>query len=180
MLAALGCLVVCGICDAFDGRIARTKKDRTEEEKNFGIQLDSLCDLVCFGVLPGLIGYKSGVPILIAGLYCLAAVIRLGYFNVLEWTRQQVEDGCRQSYRGLPVTSAAGLMPLIYLIGGLWPASMQSLYLSVAICVIGLLFVLDFKLKKPKLKEILLLSAAAGIVFGILVLVSMNRGGMIS
>lgn len=35
-----------GLLDAFDGRIARTKKDRTEQEKRFGIQIDSLNDLV--------------------------------------------------------------------------------------------------------------------------------------
>ena len=35
-----------------DGRVARTKKNRTEDEKNFGIQLDSLCDVICFGVFP--------------------------------------------------------------------------------------------------------------------------------
>ena len=34
----------------FDGKIARTKKDRTEEEKCFGIQIDSLCDIVCFAL----------------------------------------------------------------------------------------------------------------------------------
>ena len=50
--AAIFCLALSGICDAFDGRIARTKKDRTEEEKAFGIQLDSLCDVICFGVFP--------------------------------------------------------------------------------------------------------------------------------
>ena len=54
---AIFCLAFLGICDAFDGRIARTKKDRTEDEKNFGIQLDSLCDVICFGVFPALICY---------------------------------------------------------------------------------------------------------------------------
>ena len=44
-------LMLSGLCDAFDGRVARRKKDRTEEEKKFGIQIDSLADLVAFGVL---------------------------------------------------------------------------------------------------------------------------------
>ena len=50
--SALLCLMVSGLLDAFDGRIARTKKNRTEQEKRFGIQIDSLNDVVCFGVLP--------------------------------------------------------------------------------------------------------------------------------
>ena len=48
-------LLICGLCDAFDGKVARTKKNRTEREKNFGIQIDSLCDVIAFGVLPGCI-----------------------------------------------------------------------------------------------------------------------------
>ena len=42
------CLIMCGICDTFDGMVARSKKNRTDEEKRFGIQIDSLCDLVAF------------------------------------------------------------------------------------------------------------------------------------
>ena len=38
---AIACLVVSGICDMLDGKIARTM-DRTEDEKKFGIQIDSL------------------------------------------------------------------------------------------------------------------------------------------
>ena len=49
---AVLCLALSGLCDMFDGKIARTKKDRTEIEKRFGIQIDSLCDIVCFGVGP--------------------------------------------------------------------------------------------------------------------------------
>lgn len=62
-LDAMLCLMLAGLLDAFDGRIARTKKDRTEQEKRFGIQIDSLNDLVCFGVLPAAIGWSMGTAI---------------------------------------------------------------------------------------------------------------------
>ena len=52
-------LLLSGLCDAFDGKVARRKQDRTEMEKNFGIQIDSLADLVAFGVLPGCIGFAT-------------------------------------------------------------------------------------------------------------------------
>ena len=52
---ALLCLIVSGVCDVFDGKVASTKKDRSRSEKRFGIQIDSLSDLVCFGVLPAVI-----------------------------------------------------------------------------------------------------------------------------
>ena len=54
--AGLLCLICCGVIDTFDGRIARSKKDRTADGRRFGIQIDSLNDLVCFGVLPASIG----------------------------------------------------------------------------------------------------------------------------
>ena len=46
MQLAVFCLAFSGLCDMFDGKIARTKKNRTEDEKSFGIQIDSLCDIV--------------------------------------------------------------------------------------------------------------------------------------
>ena len=49
---AIFCLALSGLFDTFDGKVARTKRNRTEDEKNFGIQIDSLCDIVCFGVYP--------------------------------------------------------------------------------------------------------------------------------
>lgn len=92
---AIFCLAFSGICDAFDGRIARSKKDRTEDEKAFGIQLDSLCDVICFGVFPALLCYNLGVRgklgMTIVFFYCICAVIRLSFFNVLEGNRQKSE-----------------------------------------------------------------------------------------
>lgn len=90
---AVFCLALSGLCDMFDGKIARTKKNRTEDEKQFGIQIDSLCDVVCFGVFPIVLCYELGMrriySMAILVLYGLAGVIRLGYFNVMETKRQQ-------------------------------------------------------------------------------------------
>lgn len=86
--AAVCCLAFSGLCDMFDGKIARTKKNRTEEEKCFGIQIDSLADIVCFGILPIVLGFKLGMchiyGIAILLFYGLAGLIRLAYFNVME------------------------------------------------------------------------------------------------
>ena len=49
-------LLFSGLCDTFDGKVARMKQNRTEEMKLFGIQIDSLADLISFGVLPACIG----------------------------------------------------------------------------------------------------------------------------
>ena len=58
---AIVCLAISGLCDMFDGKIARTKKDRTYDEKLFGVQIDSLCDVVCFGAFPVILCYVLGV-----------------------------------------------------------------------------------------------------------------------
>ena len=94
--AAVCCLAFSGLCDMFDGKIARTKKNRTEEEKCFGIQIDSLADIVCFGILPIVLGFKLGMchiyGIAILLFYGLAGLIRLAYFNVMEEKRQKTEN----------------------------------------------------------------------------------------
>lgn len=92
---AVLCLAISGLCDMFDGKIARTKKDRTEEEKCFGIQIDSLCDIVCFGVGPAII------------------------------------------------------LPLVVVFRPLLGKEFM-VALHAAVLVVGLLFITDFKLRKPK------------------------------
>ena len=149
---AVICLVVCGICDAFDGTVARSKKDRTEEEKAFGIQIDSLCDAVSFGVFPALLCYHLGmkgiVGMMILCLYCLCGVIRLGFFNVCEAQRQQTEGGCNKVYRGLPITTASMILPLVYMARNSMPHGMLPQVLSLVMAAMAFLFVLDISVKK--------------------------------
>ena len=116
--AALVCMLSSGLCDSFDGKVARTMK-RTEEEKRFGIQIDSLCDLVSFGVLPSAMGHAYGISgwgTIALMLFSLAAVVRLGYFNVMEQKRQETTTENRKSFEGLPVTYAAVIFPLLSLL----------------------------------------------------------------
>lgn len=94
-LIPLFCLLFCGLCDTFDGVVARTKKNRTKFEKRFGSQIDSLSDMVCFGVLPAVIGFRIGLKqpawIILLVFYCLAALVRLAWFNVEEIEKEITE-----------------------------------------------------------------------------------------
>ncbi len=150
---AILCLAISGLCDMFDGKIARTKKDRTEDEKAFGIQIDSLCDVVCFGAFPALICYLLGVrgPIGIAAiiLYCVNSVVRLAYFNVMEAKNALVTETGEKYYRGLPITSMAIVLPLVFMVQFFVPDYIFRLCLFLALIIVGILFVVDFKLKKP-------------------------------
>lgn len=167
---AILCLALSGICDAFDGRIARTKKDRTEDEKNFGIQLDSLCDVICFGIFPALICYLLGVRgtlgLMLVFFYCTCAVIRLAFFNVLEAKRQQTEGGSNKVYHGLPVTSISFILPLAFWLQFILPDWAFLVLLHMILLVVGFLFVLDFPLKKPRLRTIIALIVALAITVG--------------
>lgn len=146
------CLLFAGATDMFDGKIASTMK-RNEAEKNFGIQIDSLCDLISFGVLPVAIGYGLGLSggffFVSAVLYIICAIIRLAYFNVDEIMRQKNENGSRKTYYGLPVTAAAMLFPLIYGLKDLLGAALLPVY-QVALFAVAAAFILKFKIKKPR------------------------------
>ena len=149
---AIACLVISGICDMLDGKIARTM-ERTEDEKRFGIQIDSLCDLFCFGAFPAFLGYALGVRgfwgTAAMCMYVLAAVIRLGFFNVMEEKRQQMTTEVRKYYQGLPVPSIAIIFPIVYL---LRPLIGHEVYMRVLIGVmfaVAVLFISNIKVFKP-------------------------------
>ena len=150
---AIFCLALSRLCDMFDGKIARTKKNRTEDEKNFGIQIDSLCDVVCFGVFPAMICYCLGVntPAGVAALifYSIASVIRLAYFNVTEAKRQTQTEENRKYYQGLPITSMAIILPFLYLMRRYYMIHFL-IVIHIAVIIVGLLFILNIKVKKPQ------------------------------
>ena len=157
LLPAIICLMFSGLCDMFDGKVARTKKRRTVEERQFGVQLDSLSDLICFGVLPAMIGYSLGIkeiyliPLLI--FYPLAALIRLAYFNVLEIIRNSSTPV--KVYTGLPVTSSALIFPLLYAFKGLIGKYFPLVY-GILLLIVGCLFISKIKIKKPGIKVMIL------------------------
>lgn len=128
------------------------KKDRTDNEKLFGIQLDSLCDVVAFGAFPSLLCYCMGVKgslgMLAIGFYCICGVIRLAYFNVVETNNFFSEEEHEKVYHGLPITSIAVILPVLYLLHFVLPYTFPVL-LMVMLFAVGTLFIADFKMKKP-------------------------------
>ncbi len=118
---AVVCLLLSGLCDAFDGVVARTRKNRSSGDKSFGIQIDSLADLVSFGVAPVLIGFAMGMNewyyVVLFCAYVLSALVRLAYYNVTEEQRTQSDPmSRRKSFEGLPVTVVSLSLPVFYLI----------------------------------------------------------------
>ena len=150
---AIVCLALSGFCDMFDGKIARTKKNRTEVEKKFGIQIDSLADIICFGVGPTLIAYRMGmnhgIGVTILMFYVLAGLIRLAWYNVSEEIRQEETTENRECYQGLPITSMAVALPILYVFRPILGKDF-IIALHALVLIIGLLFITNFRLRKPK------------------------------
>ena len=145
---AILCLMISGLTDMYDGTIAKMIK-RSEDAKKFGIEIDSLCDLVCFGVYPVVIGYCLGMDQWYARIiymcYVLGGVIRLG----------------------LPIKSVALIIPIVYQLRRFFPEEFPYIHVAM-LAVIAFLFVFDFKVFKPDKKCML-----AFVVIGALIAVKM-------
>lgn len=165
------CLLICGLCDMFDGTIARTCK-RSEDAKRFGVQIDSLCDLVCFGVFPAMIGWAIGpeswFTVACMIVYVLAAVIRLAYFNVQEINREREDGGKRTYYEGLPVTSSALIMPIVIMAGVIAHVKWTYIY-PITLLLMGAAFVSRIRVKKPYMVGLTVLAIVGLVVFVIVI-----------
>ena len=180
-MIAIFCLIGSGVCDMFDGVIARSHKTRSESAKKFGIQIDSLCDVICFGVFPAIFNYVytvrynpkfTVIATIISALFVLGGVIRLGYFNVTEEERQQKTSEVRKYYQGMPITSAAGFLPLLFTFRNRIAALdiNFAIVLNIFCVILGLLFVLDIPVAKAHKKGIIIMSICGFTMLTVLIL----------
>ena len=146
---AVICLIVAGLCDMLDGFVARTMKKRTATAKRFGIELDSVADVMDFIALPVVIIASMGVnifetiPLIVFAVFGLE---RLAHFN----TTAANADKPVKFYHGLPVTFTALIFPLCFLCFALIVPSVLKEMLLITVSIIGILNVLDIHVYKPK------------------------------
>jgi CDP-diacylglycerol--serine O-phosphatidyltransferase len=102
--------------DLLDGRVARL----TRTQSSFGLQLDSLADVISFGVAPALLVYKAALSryptagLLVAFLFVACGVIRLARFNVLATNAPGDKTKPGRTTVGLPIPpAAAGVIALV-------------------------------------------------------------------
>lgn len=150
---AILCMIISGVCDMFDGKVARMCK-RNKEEKMFGIELDSLADTIDFVVFPSIFGLSLGLNnwyhVLGYVFLAMAGVHRLAFFNVMTYARD--DDGPVKFYSGLPVTSTSITVPLLYVISTFISTNAYHISYIVLIYLTALLFILNIKV--PKLKGV--------------------------
>ncbi len=99
-------IAVAFVCDGLDGRVARASRTSSE----FGVEYDSLSDVVAFGVAPACLAYTwalkplNGIGIVIAGMFVVCGALRLARFNI------QTETVDKNRFVGLPIPGAAALI----------------------------------------------------------------------
>ncbi|MBS2126173.1 CDP-alcohol phosphatidyltransferase family protein ['Fragaria x ananassa' phyllody phytoplasma] len=167
---ALIFLLISGILDMFDGLVSRTKKNRTLLEKKYGVQIDSLADMISFGLLPVFINYtllpQDNIPTIIWffwSLYILAALVRLAYYNVL--TEEHIASYSQvQKFIGIPVTTSAIVFPCLGLLQKIFKnvlsTDKSTFFWIHFVCLLLLTFLFLFKkieLKKFKNKKIMII-----------------------
>lgn len=153
-----------GVCDLFDGVVARRFK-RTAAQERFGIEIDSLCDMISFAALPAVL-FLTQLPfgvgnLCFAILYVLAAVTRLAHFNRLA----KGEEGGTGYFIGVPVTYGALVFPLTYLLMQWWRPSVLGIVWAILALLMSFLFVWNQRIPKP--------NRLAYVLFVILALVSL-------
>lgn len=170
--AAMMCFMGAGICDLFDGTIARMCK-RSEEEKNFGIQLDSLVDVVSFIVLPVVLIVKlagfTWYAAVAAVLYSVFGIARLAYFNVCQEENED-KDSPIKYYTGMPVTYAALVFPIVYLLHLYFNTEVTALFMCIAMEIMAVLFILKIKFIKPGKKGYIFLMLLAIVLFAVYII----------
>jgi CDP-diacylglycerol---serine O-phosphatidyltransferase len=136
-------ILVSSIFDGLDGKVARL----TGTSSKFGVEYDSLADLVAFGVAPGILMYSWALkPFgrlgwLAAFLFVVCGALRLARFNV------QVNTVESKRFVGLPIPAAASMVSamvlLFYHFG--WPGSFKKLAILLLIYLLAFLMVSNFR-----------------------------------
>ncbi len=187
---AVACLMGCGLCDVFDGLVAR-KLVRTEEEKVFGQRLDSLVDACAFGMTPPLIFYAAGArtagEMSLLGLFAACAVWRLAFFDTRGYVEPAEppaspagaeEPGSKpplRYYTGLPTTFTSIAVPTLFLTG-LHSAQALRITADVAAGGLAIAMVTPFPFPKPRGLAYPVLSLVALSLLGAYVAIGL-RGG---
>lgn len=134
---AAASILIGTVLDGMDGKLAR----RLDAASPFGKELDSLCDLVSFGVAPALLAYAyklAAYPYLglaVAIGFALCGAIRLARFNVLN-----ISD----YFVGVPITAAGSIVAIMVLI------AQRISPISFPVAMIILAYLMISKIKVPK------------------------------
>jgi CDP-diacylglycerol---serine O-phosphatidyltransferase len=138
-------LIIIGMMlDSMDGRLARILK----ADSTLGKELDSLADIVTFGVAPSFLIYYTYfhqfglLGFAVSGLFPLFGAFRLARFNI------STNKTSQNYFIGVPITAAGGILALLTLFGDFIPNIITTVIFT-ALC-----FLMVSKIRIPSLKEV--------------------------
>ena len=142
-------LTISGICDGFDGYFAK-KVRKPHQSSEYGVELDSLADIVCAGVFPVIIsmslGFTHWYNLIIYVLFIMCGITRLTYYNV--------NSSNKDYFNGVPITVSAFLIPIVYLIFRNTTAKfVLMIALMVSFSLLSIFYVVNVKIKKWSLQN---------------------------
>ncbi len=162
-------ILVSSIFDGLDGKVARL----TGTTSKFGVEYDSLADLVAFGVAPGILMYLWALrPFgrlgwLAAFLFVVCGALRLARFNV------QVATVESKRFVGLPIPAAASIVSATVLLFSHfgWPSSYKKMAILALIYCLAFLMVSNFRYYSFKDPEFIKRQPFSFLVLAILLLI---------
>jgi CDP-diacylglycerol--serine O-phosphatidyltransferase len=154
-------MILAAVCDMFDGKVARHEKNRTEQEKSFGVEIDSLADVICFITIPALTIYQmmngemlldkpdiavKWYQIAVLALYIVCGIVRLAYFNVAMSDKNKAIE----YYKGLPVPLSVPIFALVWILAKAIPFSydVRSLIYTIIVPIVGYLHISKIRIRK--------------------------------
>ena len=149
-LVASWLILIANIFDILDGRLARL----TSVESLFGAELDSLCDLVSFGVAPAFLIYtryfKDGnigmLGMLVSVIFVLCGALRLARFNVTPHSHKDV-------FEGMPIPGGAGILATMVIFELQYFSFIQIPQIAVPFIVVITAFLMVSKIEYPAMKK---------------------------
>jgi len=149
LYCALAILVSC-VLDGMDGMVARL----TRSTSDFGVQMDSLVDLVAFGVAPAIMVYMwqlhhyGRLGLLASFLIVACGALRLARFNI------QSGKVSQKYFIGLPIPAAACVLATLVLFSTQSPAFLENAFGTITLVLAYLLsFLMVSRVRYPSLKE---------------------------
>ncbi|MBI2877794.1 MAG: CDP-diacylglycerol--serine O-phosphatidyltransferase [Candidatus Tectomicrobia bacterium] len=151
-LAALAILIAI-ILDGLDGKVARF----ANASSDFGIEYDSLADVITFGVAPAFLIYSSFLKdldrlgLLAAFLFTACGALRLARFNL------QAKDTQKTHFLGLPIPAAAGILASAVLLVGEWDgldSRGEQVFFLVSVYLLAFLMVSNIRYRSFKQIEL--------------------------
>ena len=153
---ALILILLAAIMDGLDGRLARLLRS----ESQIGAELDSLCDFVNFGVVPGMVLYlwalkgEASMGWIAVLIYAICCMLRLARFNVGNKRMDGEEPAERTSFIGVPSPAGAMLVLAPIYLAFCFPGDVRLPAAAVALWMVAMGALMISRIRTPSLKRV--------------------------